>query len=463
MSPQPVDTSVWANTLEWIRDRVSGQRFETWFSRMRPLEIENDRILIEVPNPFFIEWFERHNLPLLREALRHSLGSGYTVQWRVQPEYYRTPAPDPPSAEMRPAVPAPDPAAVCLSRTPLNPRYSFENFVVGRSNEFSHAACRAVARDPGRAYNPLFIHGSTGLGKTHLMQAIGNALLCERTRCRVVYVYCEKFMNELIEAISSGDTAGFRQRYRNLDVLLIDDIHFLGGREATQEEFFHTFNALHDGRKQIVMTSDRPPKEIENIELRLLSRFSWGLVSDISPPSLETRLAILHRRASVENLSLPDDVALLIANQVRSNVRVLEGSLVKLAALSRLLQAELSVDLAQDVLKDVVDPDGGPRYAPPCIQETVARFFDVPSEALRGKRRTSRIATARQVAMYLCRKHTSLTLNDIGRSFGHRDHSTVLHACGKVARQRVRDSQLESAIHAIEDRLETESRKNRGV
>ncbi|MBU1700252.1 MAG: chromosomal replication initiator protein DnaA [Candidatus Eisenbacteria bacterium] len=468
MEAQSISTSAWGTALAWISQKVPSQRFETWFSPIHPLEAGKGRIVIEVPNPFFIDWFEHHNLPLLKEAITRAFGEELAIQWSVNSNYYKD-SPETNSGavaaapvDRRPSTTLPieiknslsyHPQADSPLRARLNPRYTFDNFVVGKSNEFPHAACHAAAKDPGRAYNPLFIHGSTGLGKTHLMQALGHQIQQQTPSCRIVYVYCEKFMNELIEAIAQGNTAGFRERYRNLDVLLIDDIHFLAGREATQEEFFHTFNALHDAQKQIVMTSDRPPKEIQNIEQRLISRFHWGLVTDISPPTIETRMAILRRKAIAEGIYLPEDVSLLISSRVISNIRTLEGSLVKLAALSRLLNVEISVDLAQDVLKDVLEPGSTGKLSPEDIQQHVAQVFNVTAESIRGKRRTQQVALARQVAMYLVRRHTSLTLNDIGSSFGHRDHSTVLHACGKIARKRVQDDQLERALQDIEERL----------
>jgi chromosomal replication initiator protein len=444
---------VWEEALAWIRERVSPQRYETWFRRIRPLELEPERAHLEVPNPFFIDWFEQHDLPILREALERVLGSSPPIQWSVSPDYYS----EDKAEDLTAPLDAPEILATGVPRPGprplLNPRYTFENFVVGPSNAFCHAAALAVAREPGRAYNPLFIYGSTGLGKTHLMQAIGHALLRSDPRTRVAYVYCERFMNEMIEAISEGNTAGFRERYRNLDVLLIDDIHFLGGRESTQEEFFHTFNTLHDARKQIVVTSDRPPKEIDNIELRLISRFQGGLVAKISPPDLETRLAILQRKAEVEQVQLPEDVALLIASRVTNNIRNLEGCLVKLAAFSRLLNADITLDLAQEVLKDTLEPAEPANPTIEEIQEATAQAFGVPAESLRGKRRTSQIATARQVAMYLCRRLTSHTYIEIGKAFGHRDHSTVIHACGKVARERIRDERLERIVRSLEQSL----------
>jgi chromosomal replication initiator protein len=437
--------------MEWIRGQVSPQRFQTWFEPIRPLELTQSRVLIEVPNPFFVDWFEQHSLSILRDGLKQCLGEPPAIQWRICPDYYEATEPESAAVGPVPRVPAPSPPRPSDS---LNPRYVFESFVVGPSNSFSHAASVAVAAEPGRSYNPMFIYGATGLGKTHLMQAIGNALGASRPGCKIMYVSCERFTNEMIEAISQHDTSGFRERYRKLDVLLIDDIHFLGGRESTQEEFFHTFNALHDARKQIVVTSDRPPKEIRNIEVRLISRFTWGLVTEISPPDLETRMAILTRKAGDEGVHLPKDVAHLISTRVTTNIRVLEGCLVRLAALSRLLHAEISLELAEDVLKDLLDSAGGRRHSVEDIQTLVAHVFGVTPESLRGKRRTALVARARQVAMYLSRRHTHLTLNDIGRSFGHRDHSTVLHACGKIARLRVQDDQLERTLLDVESRLQ---------
>jgi chromosomal replication initiator protein len=317
----------------------------------------------------------------------------------------------------------------------LYPRFTFDSFVVGKSNEFAHAASLAVGQEPGGVYNPLFIYGGTGLGKTHLMQAIGHTVLGLHPGARVFYASSESFMNEMIQAITAGRTLDFRKKYRSLDVLLLDDIHFLSGRDATQEEFFHTFNSLHDAHKQIVVTSDRPPKDIAQVEERLISRFNSGLVTDIQPPDLETRVAILRSKAGRENISLPQDVLFLIAERIQRNIRELEGCLVRLSALSRLLCVPITVDLALEVLRVYAGP-GDAAVDLGQIQRRVAKEFDVTVESLRGKRRTSTIAFARQVAMYLTKQLTPLTLVEIGRGFGNRDHSTVLYAIDKIAEGR---------------------------
>ncbi|MCK4304694.1 MAG: chromosomal replication initiator protein DnaA, partial [Candidatus Eisenbacteria sp.] len=334
----------------------------------------------------------------------------------------------------------------------LYPRFTFDTFVVGKSNEFAAAASRAVAKEPGVVYNPLFIYGGTGLGKTHLMQAIGHAALEQDPKCRIYYASSEKFMNEMIQAITAGRTIEFRQKYRNLDFLLLDDIQFLSGRDATQEEFFHTFNTLHHARKQVVITSDRPPKNIAKVEERLISRFNSGLVTDIQAPDLETRVAILRAKSQRGQLAIPEDVLFLIAERVQHNIRELEGSLVRISALSHLLHAPITTDLALDVLKVYVnEPNRSINVAE--IQNRVAKAFDVTVESLRGRKRTSSIAFARQVAMYLTKDLTQCTLVEIGKSFGNRDHSTVIYGIDKISSARRSDAALDKKISDIKKQL----------
>lgn len=442
------DQEAWEKVLEELRTAVSEQKYSTWFRPIRPVEVTAQRAVLEAPNPFFVDWFEEHNLPPLREALTRALGSCPEIRFVVAEGYEARPMRPPLPEEGGVVVEAPRPVGNVTSCN-LKPQFTFENFVVGRGNEFTYAAARAVAQDPARTYNPLFIHGGVGLGKTHIMQAIGFELKLRTPAARVQYVSSEKFMNEMIESIQRGTTLDFRERYRSLDLLLVDDIQFLSGKESTQEEFFHTFNSLYDANKQVVVTSDRAPKDIPDLEERLISRFNWGLVTDIQPPDLETRVAILRRKAERSGVPIPDSVLFFIAENIRSNIRELEGSLVRLSALASLTASSITVDLARDVLGDYIR--GQQARVPDVheIQRVVAMHFELPPESLRGKRRTSTVALARQVAMYMTKQLTSLTLVEIGRRFGNRDHSTVLYACTRIAERIQGDAVFASLVERI--------------
>ena len=442
----------WSEILDEIRKRVSPQKFQTWFEPIQLVSCGSEKLVLQVPNPFFGDWFEEHNLPILQDVLQTRLGSAPRVHFVVSNTYY--------SQEQTPIerIETPIAASVTASQATarwthnLYPRFTFDSFVVGKSNEFAHAASRAAAQDPGGVYNPLFIYGGTGLGKTHLMQAIGHMVLDQNPQARIYYAPSERFMNEMIQAITAGRTPDFRRKYRNLDVLLLDDIQFLSGRDATQEEFFHTFNTLHDARHQIIVTSDRPPRDIAKIEERLVSRFNMGLVTDIQAPDLETRVAILRAKAARENITLPEDVMFLIAERIQRNIRELEGCLVRLSALSHLLRAPITVDLALEVLRVYVRPSEGSIDVAQ-IQQLAAKDFDVSVESLRGKRRTNTIALARQVAIYLTKRLTPLTLVEIGRNFGNRDHSTVLYAIEKIDGLRKNDPSMDQRVERIERQL----------
>lgn len=433
-------THLWEQVLVSVRGRLgSHQAFDTWFKPIRPRELGPRLVDLEVPNAFFVDWIHEHHLATLRLALHDVMGATPEVRFTPrEPAHAPLPKAQVPGPAMVPSA-APPAAVTRTSRmwleTPLNPRLTFETFVVGPSNRFTHAASRGVAERPGALYNPLFIHGGSGLGKTHLLHAIGHAVKHARPDARVQYVPAERFTNELIYAIQHGQTLQFRNRYRGVDVLLIDDVQFLAGKESTQEEFFYTFNALRDVHKQVVVTADKPPKDIEKLEDRLISRFNQGLVADLQQPDLETRIAILRNRCEQEGagLMLPDDVLLLLADRIRGNVRDLEGCLVRLLAWASLAHREITLDLAEEVLAQYVDvePD---KLTPERILAAVGDRFGVKSDALVGKRRTQLVALPRQVAMYLMRQLTDLSLVEIGRTFGGRDHTTVLYACEKVAR-----------------------------
>lgn len=335
----------------------------------------------------------------------------------------------------------------------LNPKYTFDSFVIGNSNRFAHAASLAVAESPAKAYNPLFIYGGVGLGKTHLMHAIGHYILQNTPNAKVVYVSSEKFTNELINSIKDDKNEEFRNKYRNVDVLLIDDIQFIAGKERTQEEFFHTFNALYEADKQIILSSDRPPKEIPTLEDRLRSRFEWGLIADIQAPDFETRIAILKKKADVENLDIPNEVMVYIATKIKSNIRELEGALIRIVAYSSLTNREISVDLAAEALKDIISSEQNKQITIELIQDIVCNYFNLKIQELKSSRRTRNIAFPRQIAMYLSRKLTDMSLPKIGEEFGGRDHTTVIHAYEKISNILKKDESLRNVIDDLNKKI----------
>ncbi len=425
---------------------MSDATVRTWLEPAVPIALDDDRLIVGAPDQFAVEWNESKHAGLLARAAERVLGRPTAVVFRVQEDRQHRPqmdffvAPrDASHATVGPTGPT----------TPLNERYTFESFVIGKSNELAAAAAHAVSEAPGKTYNPLFIYGATGLGKTHLMQAIAHAVLLKDSSIRVVYLSAEQFLNEVIESMTARTTAEFRRRYReNVDLFLMDDVHFLAGKERTQEEFFHTFNALFEARKQIVLTSDRAPKEIPGLEDRLVSRFQWGMAADIGHPDLEHRVAILRKKAQQDHLELtiPDDVLRFIAEHVRSSVRELEGCIIKLLLFASLKNREITIELAREALSDKIrqGDDRGGHQAPATpsidrVQEVVARRWGVTPEGLRSKARTKTLTVPRQVAMYLARDMLGMQLVEIGQAFGGRDHSTVIHSVDKVERQMMRD------------------------
>jgi len=456
-----VTAETWAGILSDLRRHLSAQALDTWLRPLRAAPTDGSSLRLEAPNQFHLQYVEDKFGSLLRESAVRQLGPEARIEFAVGSNGNHALPTEAVAAPASSSDPAVDEYVSALSRatrtlpperpvetTPLNPKYTFETFVVGKSNQFAHAAALAVAQHPAVAYNPLFVFGGSGLGKTHVMQAIGNHILRAKPDTLVHYASAENFMNEMIGAIQGGQTWSFRNKYRKIDVLLIDDIHFLQGKESTQEEFFHTFNALHGAHKQIVLTSDRPPKEIPTLEERLVSRFEWGLVTDIQPPDLETRIAILRKKAEVDSLQIPDDVLEFIASNVRSNIRELEGSLIRLLAFSSLTDSEIDVPLAREVLKDFLKrPDK--IITVDRIQKIVADHYGIPEEAMKVKKRTSSLAYPRQVAMYLARELTSLSYSEIGSRFGGRDHTTVMHACEKIAVTRTQDTELQRNLQRL--------------
>jgi chromosomal replication initiator protein len=449
---------LWDQVLHSVKSRLeSPHAFATWFNPIVPREIGQQVVDLEVPNAFFVDWIHEHHLSTLRRSLAEVLGANPEIRFSTSDATLV-----PPAAPVR-IEPNPVPASATRNGgtngasgarawidSQLNPRLSFESFVVGSGNRFTHAACLAVAKRPGDVYNPLFIFGGSGLGKTHLLHAVGHAVRLERPQARVYYVPAERFTNEMIYAIQHGQTLAFRNKYRNVDVLLIDDIQFLAGKESTQEEFFYTFNALRDAHKQVVVTADKAPKDIPMLEERLTSRFNQGLVTDVQQPDLETRIAILRNRCEREaaGVRLPEDVLLLIADRIRNNIRDLEGCLVRLVALASLTHQEIDLNLAEEVLQQYVNAELD-QLTPERIVTVVAERFGVRTEALFGKRRTRSITLPRQVAMYLMRQLTDLSLVEIGRSLGGRDHTTVLYACERVGAQIASDAAFAEKVNGL--------------
>jgi chromosomal replication initiator protein len=439
---------IWADFLTRVSTLVTKQTLETWFKPMRLGAIEENTITIECPNKFFMDWVEEHHKDKVSYVFRELLEDEPAVCFKHgsgSPEDYLM-------RRVDIARPQPVKKRNGQGGEQLNPKYVFDEFVQGSNSRLTYAACRAVAENPANAYNPLFIYGGVGLGKTHLMQAIGHNLLETGEGMKIHYSSAEIFMNELITAIRQGKSHEFREKYRNVDVLLIDDIQFLAGKESTQEEFFHTFNSLHGSSKQIVVTSDRPPKEIPTLEERLISRFEWGLITDIQPPDFETRVAILKKKVEKEKQHIPDDVLAFIADNVKSNIRELEGSLVKLLVHSSVYGEQISLETSQDVLKDLIKQTPK-KTSIAIIQKVVAQHFRVPVDAMKSKVRTAAYAFPRQVAIYLSRELTSCSLTQIGQRFGGRDHTTVIHACQKIKEKQVEDVALKATVLQLRKEL----------
>lgn len=435
--------TIWNNAQGAIRSQVGEASYETWFSNLSPKEKSPQTLLIEAPDEFFKNWLVDHYLSVIQKIVQDEAKIDVAIEFDVNPNMSE------PQAAPRPQSAAPSyPTAVRTGAELLNPRFSFNNFVVGPSNRFAYAASLAVAESPAKAYNPLFIYGPVGLGKTHLMQAITSYVQKHHPNLKHCYISSEQFTNELINAIRHKTTIQFRQKYRNIDVLLIDDIHFIAGKESTQEEFFHTFNTLHNNRKQIIICSDRPPKEISNLEERLVSRFAWGLITDVQPPDFETRVAILRKKLETESAKVPDDVIYFIAEQIKTNIRELEGALIRVVAYSLLDEKPISLDLAKNILKDMVK-ESIKIISIEMIQKKVCEFFNVTITDLKTSRRPKYLVLPRQVAMYLTRKLTKHSLPEIGNAFGGKDHTTVLHACKKIEKDINSDIQLRRTIEQL--------------
>jgi len=439
--------TIWDLILARIETKVNRHSFHTWFKPTSFGADSGQTITVRVPNPLFKDWLMKHYSVVLAEALAEVRRADAKVQFL--PDGTTETMEVPPAAVTTPAVSADEPlTAAPTTLAGLNPRYTFDTFVVGPSNQFAHAACRAVAEAPSRSYNPMFIYGGVGLGKTHLMHAVGHYVLEHDPALKLTYISSERFMNEMINAVRYDRILEFRERYRSVDVLLVDDIQFVSGKEGTQTEFFHTFNALYDAQKQIVLSSDRPPHEIPALEERLRSRFEWGLIADIQPPDLETKVAILKKKAENEVVPLPDNVAIYIAGRIKSNVRELEGSLVRLIAYASLTGHEISLELAQDVLKNVLEQDEK-AVTIESIQKFVSDYYQLKISELKSRNNSKSIAMPRQIAMYLCKTLTHASLPEIGRSFGGKHHSTVIHSIKKVNDMRKRDGNFNNLLNSF--------------
>ena len=434
--------SVWEKSQTQIQERVGKASYETWFSAIQVKEKTPGILTVETPDDFFRAWIVDHYQRDLQEILDTTAQRPVSLEFSVNTTILSA---DPQTRLAR--------LEQNFTRTEgiqsvLNARFTFDNFVIGPSNRFACAASLAVAESPAKAYNPLFIYGRVGLGKTHLIQAITHRIRQLYPAMKHCYMSSEQFTNELINAIRNRSTSQFRKKYREIDVLLIDDVQFIAGKESTQEEFFHTFNALHDNRKQIIITSDRPPKEITNLEERLSSRFAWGLAADIQPPDYETRVAILRKKIKNEAIQVPDDVIHFIAAQIKTNIRELEGALIRVAAYSLLEEKPVTLDVAVMTLKDMVR-ETARAISVDMIQKTVAEFFRVPPSELRAKRRTRNIVLPRQIAMYLSRQLTAHSLPEIGTAFGGKDHTTVLHSCKKIEQSLIIDREIKNIIDQL--------------
>ena len=440
--------TLWEKTLDIIKSELSEVSFNTWIKSCQPISMSNTSIKISVPNSFTQDILNKRYKDLVANSIKAVCSKLYDIDFVILSD-----TSDKDNLKIKSDKPTKSIIVNDEMSSTLNPKYTFNSFVIGNSNRFAHAASLAVAEAPAKAYNPLFIYGGVGLGKTHLMHAIGHYILESNPNAKVVYVSSEKFTNELINAIKDDKNEEFRSKYRNVDVLLIDDVQFIAGKERTQEEFFHTFNALHDANKQIILSSDRPPKEIPTLEDRLRSRFEWGLIADIQVPDFETRMAILKKKADVENLNVANDVMGYIASKIKSNIRELEGALIRIIAYSSLTNREVSVDLATEALKDIISKKQGKHVTIDAIQDVVASYYNLRIEDLKSQRRTRSVAYPRQIAMYLSRKLTDMSLPKIGEEFGGRDHTTVIHAYEKISENLKTDDALQHTVNNITKKL----------
>lgn len=435
---------LWNNVLEIIKGKLPPQSYNSWFSHTRIIKLNDDEIIISVPGVFCKDWLEKHYIDFIQDILyrNFNISKNLKIKFITSDKNFS----NPPFKKTKKQAEKKEIIKNNNGFTLLS-KYVFDEFVVGPSNQFAHAASHAVAKSPGKAYNPLFLHGGVGLGKTHLLQAIGNYIIEHNTlnQPHVLYISSEKFTNELINSIRDDKTVAFRDKYRHVDVLLIDDIQFLAGKERTQEEFFHTFNTLYDSNKQIVITSDRPPKDIPTLENRLISRFEWGLITDIIAPDFETRVAILRKKIEKDQLEIPNDIIDFIAKKIPANIRQLEGALIKLTAFSKLTKNKITMDLAQEVLKDII-PIEKKEISISLIQRITSEYYGIKLNNVLSKKRTKNIVLARQVAIYLTRELTDHSFPEIGGAFGGKDHTTIMHSFNKIKDKLKNDKGLKSSI-----------------
>ncbi|MEW6040469.1 MAG: chromosomal replication initiator protein DnaA [Elusimicrobiota bacterium] len=436
---------VWGKISNFLKEQITQESFDLWIKPLTPVSLTDSRFTIQVPNKFFSDWIIQNQKKNIEKFLREMYNKKIDLEFKHQQDLESII-----QKNIPPIEPEPVQSSLLLFGSLFNPKYTFDMFVEGPSNRFAKAACVAAANNPGKEYNPIFIYSGVGLGKTHLLHAIGNRITANSPKIKVLYITSERFINEFIDSIKYDKPASFRNKFRNLDCLLIDDIQFLTEKERSQEEFFNTFNELYDSRKQLVITSDRPPKDLTNIEERLLSRFEWGVIADIKPPDLETRIAILRKKAELEKVFVPDDVILFLAGQIKSNMRKLEGSLIRIVAFSSLTGAPLTVDTAKDILSDII---GREETQKPItiekIQKIVSGHYHIDIKDMRSKKRTDDIALPRQIAMYLTRSLTESSSIEIGEAFGGKDHTTVLHACNKIKTMMNNDPFFSASINKI--------------
>lgn len=441
---------LWTAALDKVKEQISKPSFDTWLKHTEAQSLDGNTLTVIAPNEFARDWLEGQYTKVITDIISEITGANLTVKF-VIPHVNN-------EEENQQSTPKTKQSVLQNrknQKTMLNPKYTFDTFVIGSGNRFAHAASLAVAEAPAKAYNPLFIYGGVGLGKTHLMHAIGHYVLEHDKHANVVYISSEKFTNEFINAIMDNKTIDFRNKYRNVDILLIDDIQFIAGKESTQEEFFHTFNALHEENKQIIISSDRPPKEIPTLEDRLRSRFEWGLITDITPPDLETRIAILNKKAKAEGLDIPNEVMLYIANQIDTNIRELEGALIRVVAYSSLVNEDIDAALAADALKDIIPSQKPKKITIDVIQEVIGEKYGIKLGDFISKKRTKAIAFPRQIAMYLSRELTDSSLPKIGEEFGGRDHTTVIHAHEKISKMIDEDTLFHKEIEETIEELKS--------
>ena len=448
---------IWSGALNLLRSILNPETFNLWFNSLKAVELAEAALVVEVPNEFCGLWLKDNYHGLIRDVVGSVSGQRLDVKFR--PTNAPAPTPEAMAKRPEPKIEAVREVEEVSERPngkelPFNPRNTFETFVVGSNNSFAHAAAIAVAKEPGKSYNPLFLYGGVGLGKTHLLHAIGQHVSSGKKTAKVAYISSEKFTNEYIDSIQNNSIVKFRKKYRHVDVLLIDDIQFLAGKERIQEEFFHTFNTLHEQHRQIVMTCDRPAGEIQGLEQRLVSRFEWGLVTDMQPPDIETRVAILRKKERAMGVTLPEEVINFIAARIRANIRRLEGALIRVASYSSLTGKEIGLEVAENLLRDVLSEEGRYSITIDVIQRKVAEHFDIRIADMTSKRRPENIAFPRQVAMYLSRHLTESSLNTIGEAFGGRDHGTVLHACRLVKDRMSVDTSVREAVRHLERKLQ---------